>query len=147
MIPPGETMEIVAGHEPRDLLASFRERYGETFEWHVVENQFRRCRIRVTKTGSGSDDAVDGPSVDLDVRDLPAAARHERIFAAYEDFDRGESFVLVNDHDPKPLYHQFDAEAGPAFEWTCLDREPGAFRVRIGKTGGSSVDQASGQAG
>jgi len=39
----------------------------------------------------------------------------------------------VNDHDPKPLYHQFDAEAGPEFYWEYRKRDPGEFRVLIGK--------------
>ena len=42
--------------------------------------------------------------------------------------------MLVNDHDPKPLYHQFEAEAGPAFYWEDKKEAPGEFRVLIGKT-------------
>jgi uncharacterized protein (DUF2249 family) len=41
--------------------------------------------------------------------------------------------VLVNDHDPKPLYHQFEAEAGPEFRWAYRQRDPDEFRVLIGK--------------
>jgi uncharacterized protein (DUF2249 family) len=70
---------------------------------------------------------------ELDVRDLPPAKRHERIFDAYADLGAGEGFVLVNDHDPKPLYHQFDAEAGDAFYWEYRQQDPGEFRVLIGK--------------
>jgi hypothetical protein len=40
---------------------------------------------------------------DLDVRALPHAARHERIFGMVAELAPGESFVLANDHDPKPL--------------------------------------------
>nr|WP_233562781.1 DUF2249 domain-containing protein [Haloarcula sp. Atlit-120R] len=42
--------------------------------------------------------------------------------------------MLVNDHDPKPLYHQFDAEAGSEFRWEYRQKEPGEFRVLIGKS-------------
>jgi uncharacterized protein (DUF2249 family) len=52
---------------------------------------------------------------ELDVRDLPPAERHDRIFEAFESLSPGESLTLVNDHDPKPLYHQFVAEV-PAFD-------------------------------
>jgi uncharacterized protein (DUF2249 family) len=52
---------------------------------------------------------------ELDVRDLPPAERHDRIFEAFEALDSGEALTLVNDHDPKPLYHQFAAEV-PAFD-------------------------------
>ncbi|MFC7194444.1 hypothetical protein ACFQL4_06850 [Halosimplex aquaticum] len=39
----------------------------------------------------------------------------------------------MNDHDAKPLYDQFDAEAGPEFLWEFLACNPGAFRVLVGK--------------
>lgn len=51
----------------------------------------------------------------LDVRDLPPAQRHETILSTFEDLDSGETLTLVNDHEPTPLYHQFDAEV-PAFD-------------------------------
>jgi len=71
---------------------------------------------------------------ELDVRDRPPAQRHEAIFEAYEELETGEGFVLVNDHDPKPLYHQFQAEAGPEFRWQYRAKEPGEFRVLVGKS-------------
>jgi len=71
---------------------------------------------------------------ELDVRDRPPAERHELIFEAYEDLKGEQAFVLVNDHDPKPLYHQFEAEAGSEFQWEYQKKEPGEFRVLIGKS-------------
>lgn len=53
----------------------------------------------------------------LDLREIPPPERHPKVFEAFEDLDSGESLVLVNDHDPEPLYRQmaieiseFDAE-------------------------------------
>jgi uncharacterized protein (DUF2249 family) len=46
----------------------------------------------------------------LDVRDLPPAARHDRIHDAFDALDSGETLVVVNDHDPSPLYYEFEAE-------------------------------------
>jgi uncharacterized protein (DUF2249 family) len=46
----------------------------------------------------------------LDVRDLPPAQRHDRIHDAFEALDTGETLVVVNDHDPAPLYYEFEAE-------------------------------------
>jgi len=67
----------------------------------------------------------------LDVRTLVPAERHRRIFASYEGLARGEAFELVNDHDPRPLYYQFDAEYKGAFTWRYLEQGPGAWRVQI----------------
>jgi len=46
----------------------------------------------------------------LDVRREPPARRHELIFDSYSALPAGSAFVLVNDHDPKPLKYQFEAE-------------------------------------
>jgi uncharacterized protein (DUF2249 family) len=69
----------------------------------------------------------------LDVRNEPPARRHELIFETYHALGAGEGFVLVNDHDPKPLWYQFDAEYASAFSWDYLEEGPEVWRVRIGK--------------
>jgi uncharacterized protein (DUF2249 family) len=69
----------------------------------------------------------------LDVRTQPPARRHELIFDAYEKLAPGEGFVLVNDHDPKPLYYQLAAEHPDQFSWDYLEEGPEAWRVRIGR--------------
>ena len=69
----------------------------------------------------------------LDVRELAARLRHERIFSDYHNLKPGESFVLINDHDPKPLYYQFQAEYTGRFSWTYLEQGPEIWRVRIGR--------------
>ena len=45
----------------------------------------------------------------------------------------GEALELVNDHDPKPLRYQFEAELPGTFTWDYLEEGPEAWRVRIGK--------------
>ena len=72
-----------------------------------------------------------GPT--LDVRDLPARERHRRIFETFERLGPDEAYVLVNDHDPKPLYYQFAAERGGTFTWQYLEEGPEAWRVEIGR--------------
>lgn len=74
----------------------------------------------------------------LDVRSLIPAERHRRIFATYEALAAGEKFELVNEHDPKPLYYQFDAEHHGAFSWRYLAQGPEVWRVEIGRTGSTS---------
>lgn len=73
--------------------------------------------------------------IELDVRNEVPARRHDLIFETYERLASGEAFVLVNDHDPKPLYYQFAAEHPDRFTWDYLDQGPEVWRVRIGRTG------------
>ncbi|MCL4449080.1 MAG: DUF2249 domain-containing protein [Actinobacteria bacterium] len=83
------------------------------------------------KGNKGAREVV-GPYV-LDVRNLPPAQRHQTIFATFNGLAPLASFVLVNDHDPKPLYYQFNAEYTGEFGWEYLESGPEVWRVRIFK--------------
>ena len=69
----------------------------------------------------------------VDVRETAPARRHPMIFGAFEALAPGQSFILVNDHDPKPLYYQFQAERTGEFEWNYLESGPEVWRVEIKK--------------
>lgn len=69
----------------------------------------------------------------LDVRVIPPRDKHPTIFQRFAALSPGESFVLVNDHDPKPLRYQFEAEHQGAFGWTYLEQGPDVWRVQIAK--------------
>ena len=68
---------------------------------------------------------------ELDIRNTPPAKRHPLIFEWFNELPHGEGFILVNDHDPKPLYYQFQAELPGLFEWDYLEKGPDTWRVRI----------------
>ncbi len=69
----------------------------------------------------------------LEVRHLPPAQRHQLIFERFNALPVGGSFVLVNDHDPKPLYYQLAAEYAGNLLWEYLEQGPEVWRVRMGK--------------
>lgn len=69
----------------------------------------------------------------LDVRNLVPKDRHTTIFRTFQSLPPGSAFVLVNDHDPKPLFYQFQAEHPKQFSWQYLEEGPEVWRVRIGK--------------
>jgi len=71
----------------------------------------------------------------IDVRSLAPAQRHATIFRMIDELGPGASLVLVNDHDPKPLYYQLEAEHPKQFAWSYLERGPDAWRVEIRKLG------------
>lgn len=70
----------------------------------------------------------------LDVRTLSPFERHARIFDSFDGLPVGGTVVLTADHDPRPLFHQFQAARTNAFSWTYADQGPELWRVRIGKT-------------
>ena len=69
----------------------------------------------------------------VDVRVLAPAQRHATIYQLVNEMTAGAAFTLVNDHDPKHLYYQLEAEYPKQFSWTYLERGPAVWRVEIGK--------------
>ncbi|MDP2247428.1 MAG: DUF2249 domain-containing protein [Nitrosomonadales bacterium] len=72
--------------------------------------------------------------VTVDVRNVIPRDRHPLIFDTYIQLGSGEAMLLVNDHDPKPLFYQFQAELGENFSWDYIEQGPEVWQVRIGKT-------------
>lgn len=70
----------------------------------------------------------------LDVRPLPPREKHARIHQTFDALKAGQAMLLINDHDPKPLYYEFQAERSGQFEWSYIERGPEVWRVRIGRT-------------
>ncbi len=71
---------------------------------------------------------------ELDVRVIPPREKHPAIFQTFDGLEAGASFILINDHDPFPLRHQFAAERKDQFTWDYLEQGPVVWRVRIGRT-------------
>ncbi len=67
----------------------------------------------------------------LDVRALPPPQRHALIFETCGKLTAGDAVLLVNDHDPKPLYYQFEAEHPGLFGWQYVESGPEVWQVRI----------------
>ena len=71
----------------------------------------------------------------VDARILPIPQKHPTIFRTFEGLPVGEAMLLVNDHDPKPLYYQFAAERTGQFDWRYLENGPDVWKVEIRRTG------------
>ncbi|MGH9687687.1 MAG: DUF2249 domain-containing protein [Candidatus Acidiferrales bacterium] len=70
----------------------------------------------------------------LDVRTLIPMERHRLIFETYDNFKSGERFLLVNDHDPEPLYYRFEAKHTGKFSWKYVMLGPQTWQVEISRT-------------
>ncbi len=84
--------------------------------------------------------------ITLDVRPIPVRDKHSSIFRTFDEMAIGATLLLVNDHDPKPLYYQFAAERGGRFEWNYLERGPEVWKVEITKKGDAPCGHLSGEA-
>lgn len=72
-------------------------------------------------------------ALELDVRPIPPREKHPRIFEAFDHLPDGGRFILINDHDPVPLYYQFQAERPGRFGWEYVEKGPSVWRVEIRK--------------
>ncbi len=68
--------------------------------------------LRVKK----EDDTMNQKTETLGLRPMPPRESHEKIFMTWK-LGLGETLKIINDHDPKPLHYQFEAEMPETYEW------------------------------
>jgi uncharacterized protein (DUF2249 family) len=135
----------VNDHDPKPLRYQFEVEHPDEFTWDTLEAGPQVWRVRIGKApsedeaafGTGKPDREEEP--ELDVRVHAHGQRHDVIFTAYQGLAPGAGFILVNDHDPKPLRYQFEAEHPGEFTWDCLESAPKVWRVQIGRSVGRPV--------
>lgn len=76
---------------------------------------------------------------ELDVRALRKPDKHPTIFAAYDDLDVGDAFVLVNNHDPRHLRDEFEIEHPGGYGWDYVESGPEIWRIRISRLASTSL--------
>ena len=79
--------------------------------------------------------AVLSPTVTVDVSHLVTRNRHPLIFGIFTALPMGEAMLLSNDHDPKPLFYQFQAESAGQFSWDYVEQGPDRWQIQIGRIG------------
>lgn len=67
----------------------------------------------------------------LDLRAIPRPQRHGLVFAQFDALGVGETFEIINDHDPIPLKYQIDTMRVGQAEWSYVARGPEIFRIRV----------------
>jgi len=140
---PGAGFVLVNDHDPKPLRYQFEAEHAGEHTWEGLEEGPTVWRVRIGRMGagtastSGAAGSETGSELELDVRRLPHGQRHESIFAAYDALAGGAGFVLVNDHDPKPLRYQFEAQHAGEYTWDYLEEGPRVWRVRVGRPVGA----------
>ncbi len=137
MMPEGDTMEIIAEQDPAEIHALFTEKFADHHTWTNKKNEPGEYVVHITKKAEKGDAAQDIRIVkEFDVRPYPPAERHDMVFNSYDELKAGEAFIFTNDHDPKPLYYQIEAESKVPFTWDYLISGPEEWKVKVAKTHG-----------
>lgn len=132
MMEPNTTMELIAAEDPVELHEIFINKFEGRHKWIYKKKSDVEYVVHLTKQDdSGLGD--DGFSVvnEFDLRPHQPTERHELFYKAFADIGPGEAFEFVNDHDPKPLYYQMEAESKDPFNWEYLQKGPEVWKVRV----------------
>ena len=154
---PGKSFIIHNDHDPKPVFFQLTSLYGDTFTWDYLQQGPQWWNIRVTKKGSTPATAKQEPAVAIekpqdaqpigangetviDVPSIEPRLKHPTIFKVFDELKPGQSLVIHNDHDPKPLFYQLKAERGDIFTWTYLQQGPEWFDIRVKKLGADDLD-------
>lgn len=69
----------------------------------------------------------------IDARNYQPKDKHPVILSLFIELKPNEQMLLINDHDPKPLYYQFSAEYPDTFTWEYQQQGPEIYKVIITK--------------
>lgn len=76
---------------------------------------------------------MSSPLNELDVRVIPPREKHPTIHRRLSELKSGEALTIINDHDPRPLRFEIEADYPQQFEWNYLEQGPEIWRVEIRK--------------
>jgi regulator of cell morphogenesis and NO signaling len=70
---------------------------------------------------------------ELDVTQLAPRDKHPTIHQRLAQLLDGETLRIYNDHDPRPLKFEIEADFPGVYSWNYVDKGPDVWRVDIGK--------------
>jgi regulator of cell morphogenesis and NO signaling len=79
----------------------------------------------------------------LNVSLIEPKLKHPTIFRHFDELGAGESFMIDNDHDPKPLYYELLGERGNIFTWEYTEEGPERWKVILTKKDPESSEDNS----
>jgi regulator of cell morphogenesis and NO signaling len=79
--------------------------------------------------------AEPGKDIIINVPSIEPRLKHPTIFKIFDSLQPGESLVIHNDHDPKPVYYQLLGERGDVFTWEYLQQGPQWWDIRVTRRG------------
>lgn len=71
--------------------------------------------------------------VEIHAQQIDASIRHSYIFEKFDELKDGESIIVINNHDPKPLIYQFRELRDGQFNDEYLEKGPETWRVKLQK--------------
>jgi uncharacterized protein (DUF2249 family) len=137
----GGSALAIADHDTRPVFYQYQTERGYSLDWRYEQEGPEMWQIRVVKgNGSAARELKGGSLEELDVRHLAPPLRHKTIFEKFDGLAPSQGFLLVNDHDPKPLYYEIRSLRGETFEWVYVEQGPRVWRVNVIRTRSTDRD-------
>lgn len=140
---PGESFIIHNDHDPKPLYYQLADMYGDIFTWTYLQQGPQWWDIRVAMNANAADNSPETGENEL-VINVPAIAdhrlKHATILKAFDNLKAGESFIIHNDHDPKPVYYQLQGIHGDVFTWAYLQQGPQWWDIRVTRKGNENEE-------
>ncbi|MCC7149153.1 MAG: iron-sulfur cluster repair di-iron protein [Saprospiraceae bacterium] len=136
----GKSFIIHNNHDPKPVYYQMLEMFGDIFDWEYLRQGPQWWDIRVTRRKSVTQPNQRQPidnddAIIVDVPSLEPRLKHVTIFETFDKLEPGESLIIHNDHDPKPVYYQLQAERGDVFTWEYLQQGPQWWDIRVTRKG------------
>lgn len=128
----GEHLIIHNNHDPMPVYYQLMNMRGNIFSWEYLQKGPEWWDIKVTRQvpivpTEREDDVI------LNIPVVEPQQKHALIFNVFETLRVGDSFIIHNDHDPKPVSYQLKATHGDVFEWEYLQQGPQWWDIRVTK--------------
>jgi len=128
----GEHLIIHNNHDPKPVYYQLLELRGNIFSWEYLQQGPEWWDIKVTRTVPVIPTEKQ-EEVILNIPKVEPQQKHALIFKVFETQKSGESFIIHNNHDPKPVYYQLQALHGDTFDWEYLQQGPEWWDIRVSK--------------
>lgn len=131
----GDSLTLHNDHDPKPLYYELLAERGDIFTWEYLEEGPELWRVLISKkaeTGNAVKEKMPLENL-LNVTLIEPRLKHATIFKRFDELKPGESLVLINDHDPRPVYYQLQDRVGDTFSWEYLQQGPDLFKIRITK--------------
>jgi uncharacterized protein len=103
----------------------------------LTPQDWEEVKVECDKIGyccfTPGDQSKSAEVIEVDLRSLPPFQRHDLIFKTWDSLKPGQTLKLINDHDPKPLRYQFEAEYKDQHTWDYELTGPVDWAVKIKK--------------
>lgn len=127
-----EYLIIHNNHDPLPVYYQLINLRGNIFSWEYLQKGPEWWDIKVTRNVPLIPTENENDFI-LNIPAISPSQKHALIFSVFNDLEPGRSFIIHNDHNPRPVYYQLRALHGETFSREYLQEGPRWWDIRVRK--------------